>query len=92
MSMRMQVAEVGTYQVSLYKNNEGLWDFWIKQKGHLLVKSTGTEDCEETKLMVQKHLYEIVMTRKERSHFNPGQRLEWRNYLHPIGSGPETAG
>jgi hypothetical protein len=40
MSMRMQVTEVGTYKITLYKNNDGKWDFWIKQKGHLLVKST----------------------------------------------------
>jgi hypothetical protein len=41
MSMRMQVAEVGTYKITLYKNNDGQWDFWIKQEGHTLVKSTG---------------------------------------------------
>jgi len=91
MSMRSQVAEVGTYSITLYQNNDGFWDFWIKQKGHLLVKSTGTRDCEETKLLVQKHLYEIVMTKKERSHFDPGHRLEWQNDAHSIGLGPETA-
>jgi hypothetical protein len=90
-SMRSQVAEVGTYRISLYKNNEGRWDFWVEQKGHLLVKSTGTDDCEETKLLVQKHLYDIVMTKTEKSHFDPTQRLEWRNELHGI-DGPETAG
>ena len=73
--MRMQVAEVGTYKIILYKRNDGLWDFWIKQKGHRLVKSTGTEDCEETKLLVQKHLYDVVMTKKEKS--TSTQAVHW---------------
>ena len=92
MSMRMQVAEVGAYKISLYKNNEGRWDFWIKQKGHLLVKSTGTVDCEETKLLVQQHLYSIVMTKKEKKYFDPTCRLEWRNYLHGPDGDAEVAG
>jgi hypothetical protein len=69
MSMRMQVTEVGTYKITLYKNNDGKWDFWIKQKGHLLVKSTGTDDCEETKLLLQKHLYDIVDDKKRTKAF-----------------------
>jgi len=92
MSMRMQVAEVGTYEITLYKSNDGLWDFRIKQKGHLLVKSTGTEDCQETKLLVQKHLYDVVMTKKEKKHFDPRGPLEWRNYLRGYGSEAEVAG
>jgi enoyl-CoA hydratase/carnithine racemase len=92
MSMRMQVADVGTYQITLYKNNEGLWDFWIKQKGHLLVKSTGTGDCQETKLLVQQHLDDVVMTKKERKHFAPNDLLEWRNRLCGPGGNAEVAG
>ncbi|MFI5104222.1 MAG: hypothetical protein ACHP79_04790 [Terriglobales bacterium] len=92
MSMRMQVAEVGTYEITLYRNNAGLWDFWVKQKGRLLVRSTGTADCEETKLLVQEHLYEMVMTKKEKKHFDPGLRLEWRNFLHTAEGNPEIAG
>ena len=88
----MQIAEVGTYRIILYKNNEGLWDFWIKQKGHLLVKSTGTADCEETKLLVSQHLCEIVMSKKEKAHFDPSQRLEWRNYLSGADGDAEVAG
>ena len=91
MSMRMQVTDVGTYQITLYKNNEGSWDFWIKQKGHLLVKSTGTDNCRETKLLVQKHPYDVVMTKKERKTFNPNEPLEWRNYLHGPGGDTEIA-
>jgi hypothetical protein len=91
MSMRMQVAEVGTYELTLYKNNAARWDFWIKQKRHLLVESTGTADCEETKMLVQKHLHDVVMTKTERKHFGPNKPLEWRNYLHRVG-GPELAG
>lgn len=90
-SMRMQIADVGDYKITIYRNN-GLWDFWIKQKGRPLVKSTGTDDCEETKLLVQKHLYEVVMTSKEKKYFDPNQRLEWRNYLHRPGTAPEIAG
>jgi len=92
MSMRMQVAEIGTYKIILYKSNDGLWDFWIKQKGHRLVKSTGTEDCEETKLLVQKHLYDVVMTKKEKKHFDPSRPLEWRNYLRGPDGNAEFAG
>jgi hypothetical protein len=88
----MQVAQIGTYEITIYKNNDGFWDFWIKQKGHLLVKSTGTGDCEETKVLVQKHLYEIVMSKKEKSHFNPSQLLEWRNPLRGPGGPHEIAG
>lgn len=88
----MQVADVGTYKITLYKNNEGLWDFWIKQKGHLLVKSTGTEDCQETKLLVQKHLYDVLMAKKEKKHFDPNCPLEWRNYLCGQDSDAEIAG
>jgi hypothetical protein len=91
-SMRMQVAEVGTYEITLYKDDGGLWNFSIKQKGHLLVKSTGTEDCEETKLLVQKHLYDVVMTKKEEKHFDPSGLLEWRNYLRGPGGDAEIAG
>ena len=90
--MRMQVTEVDTYKITLYKNNDGKWDFWIEQKGHLLVKSTGTDDCEETKLLLQKHLYDIVMTREEQKHFDPNHRLEWRNYLRGPGGDAEIAG
>lgn len=92
MSMRLKVAEVGTYQITLYKSNDGLWDFWIKQEGHTLVKSTGTGDCQETRLLVQKHLYDIVMTKKEKEHFNPNDPLEWRNYLRGPGGDAEIAG
>jgi len=92
MSMRMQVAEVGTYKITLYKNNDGLWDFWIKQKGHLLVKSTGTGDCKKTKLLIQKHLYDTVMTEKEKKHFDPNHQLEWRNYLRGANGDTEIAG
>ena len=92
MSMRMQVTDVGTYQITLYKNNERTWDFCIKQKGHLLVKSTGTEDCQETKLLVQKHLYDVVMTKKEKAHFEPNDPLEWRNCLRGPGGDAEIAG
>lgn len=92
MSMRMQVAEIGTYKITLYRRNNGYWDFWIKQKGHLLVKSTGTADCEETKLLVQKHLFDIVMKKKEKKYFDPTERLEWRNYLRGPGGPAETAG
>lgn len=94
MSMRMQTAAVCYYEITIYKTNSGRWDFWIKQKGHLLVQSTGTDDCEETKRLVQEHLYEIVMTKKERKHFDPRKRLDWRNYLYRAGSGrgPEIAG
>ena len=88
----MQVAEIGTYKITLYKNNEGLWDFWIKQNGHLLVKSAGMDDCEETKLLVQKHLYDIVMTKKEKKHFDPAQPLEWRNCLLGADGDAEIAG
>jgi hypothetical protein len=88
----MQVAEVGTYKITLYRNNQGLWDFWIKQKGHLLVKSTGTEDCQETKILVTKHLYEIVMRKKEKSHFDPSQSLEWQNVLVGADGEAEIAG
>lgn len=88
----MQVAEVGTYQITLYKNNDGLWNFWIKQKGHTLVKSTGTGDCQETRLLVQKHLYGIVMTKKEKQHFDPNEPLEWRNYLGGYDGDAEIAG
>ena len=90
--MRMQVAEIGTYKIILYKSNDGLWDFWIKQKGHLLVKSKGTEDCQETKLLVQRHLYDVVMTKKEKKHFDPSRSLEWRNYLRGPGGNAEIAG
>jgi hypothetical protein len=92
MSMRMQVAEVGTYQITLYKNNDWVWDFWIEQKGHLLVKSTGTDDCEETKLLIQKHLYDIVMAQKGKKHFDPTAPLEWRNYLRGADGDTEIAG
>jgi hypothetical protein len=92
MSMRMQVAEIGTYKITLHRNDQALWDFWIKQKGHLLVKSTGTEDCEETKLLVTQHLVEIVMTKKEKTHFDPSQPLEWRNYLRGTDGDAEIAG
>ncbi|HKV93696.1 MAG TPA: hypothetical protein VJW20_14205 [Candidatus Angelobacter sp.] len=88
----MQIAEVGTYKITLYKNNEGLWDFWIKQKGHLLVKSTGTADCNETKFLVQKHLYEVVMSKKEKSHYDPHLHLEWRNSLLRADGDQEAAG
>ncbi len=92
MSMRIQVAEVGTYEITIDKNNHGFWHFWIKQKGHLLIRSTGTRDCEETKLLVANHLYEIVMNRKEKSHFDPSRSLEWHNYLYTLGGAPEIAG
>jgi hypothetical protein len=84
----MQVAEVGAYKITLYKNNDGLWDFWIKQKGHLLVKSTGTGDCKKTKLLIQKHLYDTVMTKKEKEALRPkppvgmaelSPRSQWRH-------------
>jgi len=88
----MQVAEIGTYEVTLYKNNDGLWDFWIKQKGHLLVKSTGTVECEETKVLVQEHLFNVVVTKTEKKHFDPKQRLEWRNYLPGANGDAEIAG
>jgi hypothetical protein len=90
--MRMQTAEVGEYKLIIYRNNAGLWEFSIKQKGHVLVKSTGTADCEETKLMAQKHLYDIVMSKKEKKHFDPAAELTWHNYLHEGGFGPELAG
>lgn len=92
MSMVMQTAEVGTYRLTVYKNEKGLWEFWIKQKGHVVVKSIGTKDCDETKNILQKHLYEVVMTPKEKLHFNPQESLEWRNYLSDRGYGPERAG
>jgi hypothetical protein len=91
MSMRMQVAEAGSYSLTLYKSDAGVWDFWIKQKGRLLVKAAGTSDCEETKMLMQRHLYDVVMTKKERKHFDPSKSLEWTNYLHRVG-GPELAG
>jgi hypothetical protein len=81
MSMRMQIAEIGTYKLTIYKDNQGIWEFWIKQKGHMLVRSKGTKDCTETKLLVQKHLYDIVMSKKEKSHFDPNRLLEWRDQL-----------
>ena len=92
MSMVMQTAEVGTYQLTIYRGKNGIWEFWIKQKGHLLVKSIGTKDCEETKHILQKHLYDVVMTAKEKLHFNPQESLEWGNYLSGYGYGPEWAG
>jgi hypothetical protein len=88
----MQVAEVGTYKITLYRNNDGLWEFWIKQKGHLLVKSTGTTNCGETKRTVQQHLYEIVMNKKENSHFDPKEDLEWHNDLCAFDGDNEVAG
>lgn len=87
----MQTAEVGTYSLAIYKNNAGLWEFWIKQNGHLLVHSTGTGDCDETKLQVQKHPFDIVMTKKEKKRFDPTRALEWENLLQLVG-GPEIAG
>jgi hypothetical protein len=90
--MRMQVTEVGTYQITIYKNDEGLWDFWIKQKGHLLVQSTGTEDCQETRRRVLKHLYDVVMTKKEKQHFDPNDPLEWQNCLRGHDGDAEVAG
>jgi hypothetical protein len=88
----MQVAEIGTYKATLYKNNAGLWDFWIKQKGHLLVKATGTADCEETKGLLQKHLFDVIMTKKEKKYFDPKQPLEWRNLLRGADGEAEIAG
>jgi len=79
MSMRMQIAEIGTYKLTIYKDNDGIWELWIRQKGHLLVHSKGTKDCTETKLLVQKHLSDIVMSKKEKSHFDPNRLLEWRD-------------
>jgi hypothetical protein len=90
--MRMQTTEVGTYKITIYRNNEGLWEFWIKQNGHMLVKSTGTEECEETKRLLQKHLFDVVMTKKEKKHFDPDQALEWQNPLVSADHGRETAG
>jgi hypothetical protein len=92
MSMVMQTAEVGTYQLTIYLRKKGIWEFWIKQNRHLLVKSIGTEDCGETKRILQKHLYDIVMTPTERRHFNPQESIEWRNYLSDYEQGPEWAG
>jgi len=90
--MVMQTAEVGTYQLTIYRGKKGIWEFWIKQNGHLLVKSIGTKDCEETKRILQKHLYDVVMTPKEKHHFNPQESIEWRNYLSDYEHGPEWAG
>jgi hypothetical protein len=92
MGMRMQTAEVGSYELTVYKNNEGVWEFWVRQKGQLLVKSIGTKDCKETKRALQRHLHDVVMTREEQKHFGPTKAIEWRNYLHSVGFGPEKAG
>jgi hypothetical protein len=92
MSMRSQVAEVGTYKIFIYKNNEGLWEFWIKQRGRLLVKSTGTRDCNETKALIQKHLHASIMTKTEKEHFDPTETLKWKNDLVSAQGNAEVAG
>lgn len=70
----------------------GFGDFWIKQKGHLLIKSTGTVHCGETKLLVQKHRYDVIMKKKEQHHFNPSDPLKWRNELRGADGDAEIAG
>lgn len=88
----MQTATVGTYEITIYREETGLWSFWIKQEGRLLVRSIGTADCEETKLLLLQHLHSVVMNRKEKKHFDPDRPLEWKNYLVGADGTAETAG
>jgi hypothetical protein len=66
--------------------------FGSSRKDTCWLNLQGTDDCEETKLLLQKHLYDIVMTRKEQKHFDPNHRLEWRNYFRGPGGDPEIVG
>jgi len=78
MGMILQEAEIRNYRLFVFHRPEdGKWEFWIRKNKSLVAQAIGSDSCTDTKLLAQNHLYQLLMNRTEKKHFNPVKLLDW---------------
>ncbi len=93
MGMILQEAEIRSYRLFVFHRPEdGKWEFWIRKNDSLIAQGIGSDSCTDTKLLAQNHLYQLLMNKTEKKHFNPVELLDWKNALERIPPGDRAAG